>query len=364
MGKKYDALVAHLREVHNIRMASAVLGWDQQTQMPAAGSGARARQMATLSRVGHELFTGEHTAELLEAAESEVGSSGYDSDEASLLRVIKEDYAEATRLPSSFVAHMTEQTTLAHEVWVKARLEKDFSIFQPNLERIVDLKLQEAEYLGYEEHPYDALVNQYERGITTAQIDRIFSEHRPALVELIAALGEVADRVDDAPLHQNFPIEQQREFALRMVSAFGFDFERGVQAVAVHPFCTHFSTNDVRITTRFYDDFLNPALFGMMHEAGHGMYEQGVGKHLEGTPLAQGTSLGVHESQSRMWENLVGRSRQFWAWALPQLRASFPGQFDGISLDAFYKAINKVEKSFIRVEADEATWKRSCWKAS
>jgi carboxypeptidase Taq len=250
---------------------------------------------------------------------------------------------------------MTRQQSLAHLVWAEARANNDFKKFLPALERILELKRQEADYLGYTETPYDALLNQYERGMTTAQVKAIFDAHRPALVELIAAIN-AAPQVDDAVLHRTFDITQQRDFALKMIEAYGFDFRRGVQAISVHPFCTSFAVNDVRITTRFEDNFLNPALFGMMHEAGHGMYEQGVAQNLDGSPLAGGTSLGVHESQSRMWENIVGRSREFWVWALPQLRAVFPQQLEGVSLDAFYKAINKVERSFIRVEADEATY--------
>ena len=213
---------------------------------------------------------------------------------------------------------------------------------------------EQADLLGYDEHPYDALLSQYERGMTTAQVKSIFDAHRPKLVDLIAQVGD-AQQVDDSMLKLNFDRDTQREFALWAVKSFGFDFERGGQAEAVHPFCTNFSVNDVRITTRFNDNWLNPALFGMMHEAGHGMYEQGIGQNLEGTPLAGGTSLGVHESQSRMWENIVGRSKGFWSWAMPKLKDAFP-QLGQVTLDDFYKAINKVERSFIRVEADEATY--------
>ncbi|MEO0599716.1 MAG: carboxypeptidase M32, partial [Chloroflexota bacterium] len=203
-------------------------------------------------------------------------------------------------------------------------------------------------------HPYDALLGKYERGMTTAQVTEIFDGHRPQLVDLIARIADV-EQVDASFLNQPFAQEKQRDFALKMIEHYGFDFNRGIQAVSVHPFCTNFSKNDVRITTRFQDDFLNPALFGMMHEAGHGMYEQGIADSLEGTPLCNGTSLGVHESQSRMWENIVGRSKGFWSWALPQLKETFP-QLSDVSLDDFFKAINKVSPSYIRVEADEATY--------
>jgi carboxypeptidase Taq len=356
MGEKYQALKTHLSDIHNLNQAAAVLGWDQQTYMPPGGAHARAAQLATLSRLSHEMFTGETTARLIEAAAGEIDTTAYDSDEASLLRVVREDYEQATKIPAALVAEMAHLTTIAHEVWAKARANNDFNAFQPMLEKIIELEIRTTEYLGYAEHPYDALVNQYERGITAARIKEIFDGHKPALIDLIAAVGEHADRVDDALLHQEFDLEKQREFGMQIVRGFGYDFERGRQDVAVHPFCTSFSRDDVRITTRFNHDWLNPALFGTMHEAGHAMYEQGVAEALEGTPLAGGTSLGVHESQSRMWENIVGRSRGFWQWALPQLQAVFPQQLGGVDLDTFYKAINKVERSFIRVEADEATY--------
>jgi carboxypeptidase Taq len=356
MTEQYQALVSHLGEIHNVNMATALLQWDQQTQMPPGGAEARAAQMATLTRIGHEMFTGEQTARLLEQAAHELDGADYDSNEASMIRVVRQDYEDATKLPAEFVAEQTRVTALAHEVWAQARANNDFKSFQPTLERIYELARQQADYLGYTEHPYDALLNQYERGITTAEVKRIFDEHKPQLVDLIAAIGRNADKVSDAALHQEFDLDKQREFALEVVKAFGFDFERGRQDVAVHPFCTHFSRDDVRITTRFYPDFLNPALFGMMHEAGHGLYEMGSDPSLEGTPLAGGASLGVHESQSRMWENIVGRSRAFWSWALRKLQARFPAQLGNVDLDTFYRAINKVQRSFIRVEADEATY--------
>jgi carboxypeptidase Taq len=208
--------------------------------------------------------------------------------------------------------------------------------------------------LGYSDHPYDALLGQFERGMSTKQVGEIFESHRPALVELISNISK-KPQVNDEPLHRHFTIEQQRAFGIEVVKQLGFDMQRGIQAISVHPFCTNFGVNDVRITTRFEENFLNPALFGMMHEAGHAMYEQGVAQHLDGTALAGGTSLGVHESQSRMWENIIGRSKGFWKWALPQLKQTFP-HLNDVDADTFYKAINKVQRSFIRVEADEATY--------
>jgi carboxypeptidase Taq len=254
------------------------------------------------------------------------------------------------------VTELSRARSLAHHVWVEARQQNNFAHFLPALERVLDLTWQVAEHLGYEDHPYDALLNRFERGTRTAAVKALFDGHKPALVELIAALKANADRVDSSVLHQPYDIEKQREFALYVVRQFGFAFDRGRQDVAPHPFCTNFSRDDVRITTRFYPEFLNPALFGMMHEAGHGLYEQGSAPELDGSILAGGTSLGIHESQSRMWENLVGRSRGFWSWALPFAQQYFPQQLGGVDLETFYRAINQVQESFIRVEADEATY--------
>lgn len=351
---QYQALLTRLQDIVALNESAAIVSYDQQTQMPSGGAQGRARQLGVLSRLSHEFFTAEATGRLLDAARQEVGDE-YESDAVSMVRVVQQDYNLATKLPAEHVAQWTQETTLGYEAWVKARQAKDFSLFQANLERIITLARKTADYLGYEGHPYDALLGQYERGMTTADVTRIFEAHRPALVELIAAIKQ-APQVDDALLHQHYSVEQQKEFATMVVQKMGFDFQRGAQAIAVHPFCTSFGVNDVRITTRFDEHFLNPALFGMIHEAGHGMYEQGVGQALDGTFLSGGTSLGVHESQSRMWENMIGRSKAFWTWAFPKLQEAMPEQFGQASLEYFYKAINKVQPSFIRVEADEATY--------
>jgi carboxypeptidase Taq len=356
MGEHYQALLEHVSEIENVNKAAGLLGWDQQVNMPPGGAMARARQLATLARIAHEMLTDDKTAKLIEAAEAETNGMSYDSDEASLIRAVKQDYAENTRLPSSYVAEFTRVTAEAHEVWAHARADNNFAAFQPTLEKIVDLAIQGAEYLGYSEHPYDALLDRFERGMTTRRVTEIFDGHKPRLVSLIAAVGKHADRVDDAVLHQAYPIDQQREFGTQIIKAIGYDLDRGHQGVAVHPFMSSFSSGDARITTRFNPNWLNPALFGTMHEAGHAMYEQGVAENLDGTPLGNGTSLGVHESQSRMWENMVGRSRQFWQWAFPKLQDLFPQQLAGVDVESFYRAINKVAPSFIRVEADEATY--------
>ena len=354
--EKYQQLKARLADINDVNRATGLLAWDQQVNMPPAGAEARAYALATLSRIGHEMHTAQETGRLIEDAAAEIDGASYDSDEAALVRVAKRDYDQATKLPADFVAEYTRVTALAHEVWVKARAENQFADFRPMLEKIVALTRQAAEYLGYTDHPYDALLDQYEPGMKTAQVRAIFDDLKKDLVPLVHAISERLDRADDAILHQEFDEDKQRDFSLEVIKTFGYDFDRGRLDRVVHPFAQNFSINDVRITTRYDRNFLNTALFGAMHETGHALYELGIDLAYERTPLASGTSLGIHESQSRMWENLVGRSRGFWTRFYPRLRETFPAQFADVSLDAFYRAINQVKPSFIRVEADEVTY--------
>ena len=356
MGEKYQALVSRLGEIRNINRALAVLGWDQQVNMPPGGAHGRAAQIGTLTRIEHDMIISDETKRLLEDAAKEIEGADYDSIEASMIRVVAQDVKEQTYLPSDLVTKMAELEVEGHQVWAAARANNDFPSFAPTLARILDLKREAVEHMGYEEHPYDALLNEYERGMTASRVKQLFDAHKPDLVALIGAVRERGAVVDDSMLHQPFEVAKQRAFGETVVKAYGYDFSRGRQDEVVHPFCTSFNQGDVRITTRFTADFLNPGLFGTMHEAGHAMYEQGVDSSLDGTLLSRGTSLGVHESQSRMWENFVGRSKGFWSWAFPKLQATFPDQFKGVDATQFYKSINKIQPSFIRVEADEATY--------
>jgi carboxypeptidase Taq len=352
----YLQLKERMAEITDIYRAAALLNWDQQTQMPPAGAEARAQQLGTLSKIAHQMHVAEETGRLIEAAAADVDGADYDSDEAAFVRVAKRDYEQATRLPPEFVAEFSRVTALAHEVWAKARAENKFEDFRPSLEKIFDLARQAAEYLGYTDHIYDALLDQFEPGMKTAQVRAIFDELKEDLVPLVHAISERLDAVDDAILHQGFDEDKQRDFTYEVIQKFGYDFNRGRVDRTVHPFATNFSINDVRITTRYDRAFLNPALFGTLHETGHALYELGVDPALERTPLADGSSLGVHESQSRLWENLVGRSRGFWKHFYPKLQQVFPAQLGDVSLDTFYSAINKVQPSLVRVEADEVTY--------
>lgn len=356
MVSEIAALRQHTDRVEDVGNSIGLLGWDMEVNMPEGGAAARGRQIATLARIAHDMATSDEMGRLIEAAEGAVDGADYASDDASLVRIARYNFDNETKIPGEHVARFAELTSVGTHTWAQARAKNDFAAFAPTLEEIVAMVIKSTEYLGYEDHPYDALINQYERGMTTQEVARIFNAHKPALVDLVRRVGEVESRVSSEPVHRSFPIDRQREFGRWIIQQIGFDFHRGRTDESVHPFCSNFSRNDVRLTTRFEENFLNPALFGVIHESGHGMYEQGSRQDIDGTPLAGGTSLGVHESQSRLWENIVGRSRGFWEWAYPKLQSTFPETLNDVSVGDFYKAINTVERQFIRVEADEATY--------
>jgi carboxypeptidase Taq len=346
--------LAELRErlatVRDLEAAAALLDWDQETWMPEGGTEARARQSATLHGLAHELFTADETATLLERARPE---SPVDAD---LVRVALRDLERDRRIPTDLVSDLARATSLAKDAWRLAREADDFAAFEPHLARIVALCVRKAEAVGFTDTPYDALVDEYEADMTAGRLATLFADLRRGLVPLIRTLGDAADASTSAVLHGRFPVDAQWTFGLDVLRDVGFDFRRGRQDRSVHPFTTAFSISDVRLTTRLNEDSFPPAFFSSLHEAGHGMYEQGMDPELDGTLLADGTSLGIHESQSRLWENQVGRSRPFWELYLPKLRTAFPEALAGIDLDAFLRAVNHVRPSPIRVEADEVTY--------
>jgi carboxypeptidase Taq len=324
--------------------------------MPSGGAAARAEQLATLGRLAHEALIADEIGELLEGAAGESIGSDSNSDECCLMRMIRRDYEKARKVPPALVAEIARATSLGMEVWVQARKDSNFAVFQPALQTILDLQRDLARCLGFEESLYDALLDQYEPGMKRSELARIFSEMKVGLVPLVQSISERLDRVDDGVLRKTYPESAQWEFSLEAARRLGYDFHRGRQDKSVHPFTTSFSINDVRITTRLDEQFLPTALFGTLHECGHALYEQGVSQNLERSPLASGASLGVHESQSRLWENLVGRSRGFWKFFLPRLKQAFPQNLQDVPLESFYRSINRVEPSLIRVEADEVTY--------
>jgi len=356
MTAQLDLLKERLAVIHNLNRAGSVLGWDQQTYMPPGGSHARGEQMATIGRLAHETFVAGETGELLQTAAEEVKDLPAGSDDASLVRVAQRDYDQQRKIPAELVAEMTRHGAEAFQVWARARERNDYPAFAPYLQKTIGYSRQVAELLGYEDQPYDALLDIFEPGMKTAQVAAIFEELKKDLIPLVHAIAERQDRVDDSVLHQEFDEAKQEAFGKMAAGLYGYDFTRGRLDRTVHPFETSFSRNDVRITTRYEPDFFNPAFFSTLHETGHGLYEQNVGESLEGSLLARGASLGLHESQSRMWENVVGRSRGFWQYLYPQLQQTFPEALKDVDLDTFYRAINKVEPSLVRVEADEVTY--------
>jgi carboxypeptidase Taq len=350
-----DQLKTHLAEAADLQSAAAVLSWDQETFMPEGGAAARSRQLSTLQRLAHEAFTRDAVGALLDDLAPSAEDGAPTDDTAALVRVTRRDYERARKVPSALVARLAQASSEAKQAWKAARADDDFDAFAPHLERLVTLSREKAEALGYEDTPYDALLEEYEPGTRTADVAPLFETLREELVPLVEAIAE-AEQVDDACLHGDFAPDAQQQAGEEVIRAFGYDFQRGRQDRSAHPFTTAFSTGDVRLTTRFDPQFFGTGFFATLHEAGHGLYEQGVADDLERTPLAEGASLGLHESQSRLWENLVGRSRAFWRWYLPRLRERFPQQLGSVTEDAFYRAANKVEPSLIRVEADEVTY--------
>ena len=339
-------------EVHDLHMAAAVLQWDQEVLMPPKGAKGRGEQLSTLASLAHRLFTNADMGALIE---SEKSSAAPGTDDALAVEELAYDYERATRLPESFVAEFTEAQSAAYHAWVKAREGSDFALFKPHLERMVDLSRRKADYYGFEDSPYDALLEEYERGVTAAQLTPLFAllaERQKALVAAIAA----APAPDIAWLDQEWPVDAQWDFTMQVLRDLGYDFDAGRQDKSVHPFTTHFDVQDVRITTRVHPRELFSALTGSIHECGHALYEQGLRLEDRRTPLGYAIGLGIHESQSRLWENMIGRSRPFWEHYAPALRAAFPEKLDAIGVDELYRAVNAVQPSLIRVEADECTY--------
>ena len=346
-----------VQDITDLSGAASVLEWDQQTYMPRGGALTRGQQLATLERTVHNLRTGPAFEAALGAAEREAPTNAVDS---ALLEVSRRDFERQRKLPSDFVQAFSEARTASSNAWEQARADNDFKGFEPHLVKMFDFAARSADLYGYKDHPYDALLYDYEPGVSTAEVRAAFTELRAftaplvrRIAERVQAGGELAD---PAILERAYPIEGQRRFGLKVAAAFGFDLNRGRQDLAVHPFETNFSRDDVRITTRFQEHYLNDAMFSTFHEAGHGIYEQNTAPELARTPLARGASSMVHESQSRTWENLVGRSRPFWRHWLPELKAEFPEALADVDAETIYRLVNRVQPSFIRVDADEVTY--------
>jgi carboxypeptidase Taq len=354
-GDRVDALKHLMGEVIALRHAADLIEWDERVCMPIGGAEVHGDMQATLRRLAHEKFTSEEIGGAIEDLQRDIRDADPDSDIYRLVTVTARDYEKATRVPPSFVAEHALAISAAQHAWIQARAESAFSIFQPHLQRIVELKKQYVTFFPGAEHPYDVLVDEFEPGMTTREIKAIFDVLRPRQVALLRAIASRPQVADDC-LRTRYAEADLLAFAVEVVTAFGFDWTRGRQDKSVHPFATAIGGDDVRITTRFVESHPMSLLFGTMHETGHALYEQGVSPAHRSTLLEGGTSLGLHESQSRLWENLIGRSRPFWEHFFPILRDRFPAQLGDVDLEQFYKAINRVTPSPIRVEADEATY--------
>ncbi|MDQ6842347.1 MAG: carboxypeptidase M32 [Actinomycetota bacterium] len=353
--------IKQLRErlggVSDLRDALGLLEWDQQTMMPARGAAARAESLATLGRLSHEMFISAETGHLLEAAAGDLnGELDGDSDDARLVEVVRRRWEKDRRVPADLAAEIARAGSIGYEAWVSARRDSDFAAFAPHLERNLELARRYVDCFEGFDAPYDALLDDYEPGMKAADVTRLFNELKRELVPLIATVAEHADRIDDSVLHRNVPVERQRALVLDVIELMGFNPEAWRLDDAVHPFATGFGRDDVRITTRWDESYFPMSLFGAMHECGHGLYEAGIAQSLQRTPLGHGESLGLHESQSRMWENMVGRGKAFSGVLAQRIAQSFGESFTDLDPDALFRAVNQVKPSFIRVEADEATY--------
>ena len=350
---KLAELKRRLLEVNDLNGAASVLSWDQATYMPKEGAAARGRQGATLRRLAHEKFVDPALGRLVDALAAQADNLG--EDDACLVRVVQRDFVKSIKVPAEYVARANALGAASYDAWTRARPSNDFAAMVPFLERFLDLSREYADFFAPYERIADPFIDDAEEGMTTASVQTLFTALRRELVPMVRAITEQAP-ADDRCLHQPFGEPAQLEFGLKVAQRIGYDLDRGRLDKTHHPFCTRFAAGDIRITTRVREDDLGDALFSTVHEAGHAMYEQGVSAALDGTPLGSGVSAGVHESQSRLWENVVGRNRGFWEHYFPELQQRFPDQFAAVPLDAFYRAINKVECSLIRTDADEVTY--------
>ena len=353
MEERFDELKTRLAEIHDLRRALEMLFWDQTVMMPPGGGPVRGQQLTTLDRIAHEKFVSDEIGALLGDLAEYEQQLDYDSDDASLIRTTRRDYEKLRRVPAELAAEMTGAAADAHDVWAKAREDNDFALFLPHLERAVELKRRYIEcFEGYDE-PYDVLLDDFEPGMKTAEVRAVFDDLKAELVPLIAEIGSVDG--DDAFMSGPWPVDAQHAYSLEIIRRFGFDESFARLDLTVHPFAASSGTQDIRLTTRYKDDDIT-SIFTAMHECGHGLYEHGVSPSLERTPLCHGVSSALHESQSRLWENIVGRSREFWNHFYPSFQAAFPEAVGDVDQERFYRAINRVKPSYIRVDADEATY--------
>lgn len=355
MPKQLAELKTRLMEVYDLRNIESLLNWDEATYMPSGGAQARGRHSALLARLAHEKFIDPSIGHLLDDLRPYEESLPYESDDASLIRVTRREYERYLRIPPQFTAEFYEHISKCYNAWVIARPANDFKSLEPLLERTVDLSRQMADFFPGYEHIADPLIDLADYGMKATGLRKLFAQLRRELIPIVQAITSQPP-IDDACLRQYYPAADQLAFGMEVIRQLGFDLDRGRQDLTLHPFQNTISLGDVRITTLVDEHNLGEALFSTIHEVGHAMYEQGIQPDFESTPLSLSVSEGLHESQSRTWENIVGRGRSFWEYFYPKLQARFPSQLKEISLDTFYRAVNKVQRSLIRTEADEVTY--------
>ncbi len=356
-------LTSALLDIQHLSSAASLLSWDQETYMPPGGGVARADQLATLHGLAHDRLVSPEIETLLNQwIDPATGHLRDPQPEAwneparALLREIWRDFSLAKKLPSEFVKRLARECSLAQQIWTEAKAKSDFTMFLPNLKIIVSLKQQEAQYLGYRESPYDALLDTYEPGSTVSALRPLFDALKARLVPLLNRVMASSVTIDERMLTRPYDTARQLEFGRLVLTAMGYDFEKGRLDLSAHPFTTSFHPSDVRVTTRVFERELPACLFSCIHEGGHGLYDQGLDSALYGTPLGEPLSLGIHESQSRLWENCIGRSRGFWRCFYPMLQHTFPDHLSDVTVEEFHAAINRAKPSLIRVEADELTY--------
>ena len=349
----YDALIERIRKIRTLRSVGGILGWDMETQMPPKGAQARGEQKALLSGLSHEMVVDPVMGDLLSRLKED---ESLDADQRANVREFARAHERAVKLPKRLVEETAKASAEGQTIWKKARPSDDFRLFAPALERNIELKRETAERLGYDRNPYDALLDAYEPGATVESTERMFEPIRNEAVPLLERIVQSAAQPDESLLTRPLSAEKQREIGMQAAAEVGFDFEAGRLDVSAHPFCSGSHPTDVRMTTRYDVHYPLSSFFAVLHETGHGLYGQGLPTEHVYTPRGSSVSLGVHESQSRFWENGVGRSRPFWARYLPKLKEAYEGAFDDVELDAFYFAVNRVKPGLIRVEADEVTY--------
>jgi carboxypeptidase Taq len=349
---RFDELLRRLGEISDIERAGYLLGWDQETKMPPLGAPVRAEQLATLTRLAHERWTAPELGSLLEELRELEESPERESFEASVLRVTRRDYEKKRHVPSELRAEMTRTGSLGYVAWLEARAAADYEILRPHVERRLELTREYVACFAPFDDPYDVLLDDHEPGMPTADVEAIFARLKAELVPLVAGLGEP---VDDSCLHGHFPRDRQREFSLEVLRRWGMDDESWRLDDTVHPFAANISEADIRLTTRFDEDQLG-GMFSCLHEFGHGLYDRQLDPRYSRTPVAEGASFGFHESQSRLWENVVGRRLSTWSFFYPRLQEVFPERLAEVPLSEFHRALNRVAPGVLRVDADEVTY--------